>query len=69
MSLLTNLADNGMIPDRLIRFGIRRLDRKRLIEEDRGNAEEQHRAIEEFIERMRNSPVAIVPQKASEAIR
>ena len=66
MNLLTNLADNGMMPDRLIRYGIRRLDRKRLKEEDRGNAEEQHRAVEELIERMRNSPVAIVPHKANE---
>jgi cyclopropane-fatty-acyl-phospholipid synthase len=66
MSLLTNLADSRVMPDRLIRFGIRRLDRKRLIEEDRGNADEQRRAIEEFINRMRNSPVAIVPHKANE---
>jgi len=54
------------MPDRLIRFGIRRLDRKRLIEEDRGNANDQRRVIEEFINRMKNSPVAIVPYKANE---
>jgi cyclopropane-fatty-acyl-phospholipid synthase len=66
MNLLTNLADNGMMPDRLIRYGIRRLDRKRLIEEDRGSTDRQRRAIEAFLDRMRNSPVAIVPHKANE---
>jgi cyclopropane-fatty-acyl-phospholipid synthase len=66
MNLLTNLADRGIMPDRLIRFGIRRLDRKRLIDEDRGSALEQRRAIEDFIGRMRKSPVAIVPHKANE---
>ncbi len=66
MNILTNLADSGLMPDRLIRFGIRRLDRRRLIEEDRGSDAEQQLAIEAFIDRMRNSPVALVPHKANE---
>ena len=46
MKLLIDLAEKGVIPDRLIRFGIRSLDRKRLAEEARKEveAEETRRA-------------------------
>jgi cyclopropane-fatty-acyl-phospholipid synthase len=60
------MADNGLLPDRLIRFGIRQLDKKRLQEEDRGNTAQQRETIQKFITRMRRSPIAIVPHKANE---
>jgi len=66
MSLLVDMADSGMLPDRLIRFGIRRLDKKRLQEENRGTDAEQRKALDRFISRMRQSPVAILPHKANE---
>jgi len=66
MSVLINMADNGLLPDRLIRFGIRQLDKKRLQDEDRGDTERQREAIQKLITRMRQSPIAILPQKANE---
>jgi cyclopropane-fatty-acyl-phospholipid synthase len=66
MSLLINMADNGLLPDRLIRFGIRQFDKKRLREEAYDNENEQRRALASFIGRMRQSPIAILPHKAND---
>jgi len=66
MSLLLNMADNGLLPDRLIRFGIRQFDRKRLREENHRENGRQRQAIENFIDRMRQSPIAIQTHKANE---
>ena len=66
MSLLINLADNGLIPDRLIRMGIRHLDRKRLKAENYGNDEAQLQALTRFIKEMQQSPIAVQTQKANE---
>jgi len=66
MSRLIQLADRGFLPDRLIRFGIRRLDRKRLRAENRGDVDAQRQALARFIEKMRQSPIAVQTRKANE---
>ena len=66
MKALMNMADNGLLPDRLIRFGIRQLDKRRLLDEDRAEAEQQRRSLEKLIARMGQSPIAIRPHKANE---
>jgi cyclopropane-fatty-acyl-phospholipid synthase len=66
MRLLVDMADNGLLPDRLIRFGIRQLDKKRLREEKDGWNTQQRQAIENFIDLMRQSPIAIHTHKANE---
>jgi cyclopropane-fatty-acyl-phospholipid synthase len=66
MKLLVDMADNGLLPDRLIRFGIRQLDKKRLQEENFGWNMQQGQAIENFIDLMRQSPIAIDTHKANE---
>ena len=66
MNKLIELADRGILPDRLIRFGIRQLDKKRLRDEARENAENSGPSLEKLIGRMRQSPIAIMPQKANE---
>jgi cyclopropane-fatty-acyl-phospholipid synthase len=66
MSVLIDLADRGLLPDGLIRYGIRQLDKKRLQEEDRGDSKEQQRALKALISEMRKSPIAIQTQKANE---
>ena len=66
MSLLIDMADNGLLPDRLIRYGIRQFDKKRLQEEDAHTNGRPRRALEQFIERMRSSPIAIQTHKANE---
>jgi cyclopropane-fatty-acyl-phospholipid synthase len=63
---LIELADSGRLPDRLIRIGIRHLDKKRLQFEDRGNVEAQRRALSDFIEQMRQSPIAVHTRAANE---
>jgi len=66
MRLLVNMAENGLLPDRLIRFGIRGLDKKRLQAEDYGDQDQLLRARDQFIAEMRQSPIAIKTQKANE---
>jgi cyclopropane-fatty-acyl-phospholipid synthase len=60
------MAENGLLPDRLIRFGIRQLDTKRLHEEDHGDSEQPHPTRDQFITEMRQSPIAINTHKANE---
>ena len=66
MSLLSNTAEYGLLPDRLIRFGIRQLDRKRLREENTSNSVQQRQALDRFIAEMHQSPIAIKTHKANE---
>lgn len=63
MNLLSNMAEKGYLPDRLIRYGIRRLDRRRIKTESGGDRE---RKIQDFIESMRRSPVAIHTRAAND---
>ena len=61
-NVLMNMADNGLLPDRLIRYGIRRLDKKRLCSEDFANEEERQQALSRFVHKMRQSAIAVQPQ-------
>ena len=56
MSFLLELAERGVLPDPLIRLGIRLLDRMRLITEARPDCEAELRAKQDFLTRMRQSP-------------
>jgi cyclopropane-fatty-acyl-phospholipid synthase len=60
------MAETGLLPDRLIRFGIRGLDKKRLQAEGYGDQDQLRRARDQFIAEMRQSPIAIKTQKANE---
>lgn len=64
MSLI-DLAEWGLLPDWLIRLGIRRLLAARVSKEDRGDAELQREAQESFIEELRGSPIAIATSEAN----
>jgi cyclopropane-fatty-acyl-phospholipid synthase len=66
MSLLIGMAENALLPDGLIRFGIRRLDRKRLRVEGQAHRNQYRRHRERFITSMRQSPIAIKTHKANE---
>jgi cyclopropane-fatty-acyl-phospholipid synthase len=63
--MLTHMADSGLLPDRLIRFGIRLLDKKRLKQEDRGTPENQKKAVDSLIDQMRSGPIAVYTQEAN----
>jgi len=66
MKTLLNLADHGKLPDGLIRWGIRWLDKQQLKLEERGDLETQQDAKGRFIEEMRKSPIALHTDKANE---
>ncbi|MGD2096244.1 MAG: cyclopropane-fatty-acyl-phospholipid synthase family protein [Desulfobacterales bacterium] len=66
MNVLTELAERGWLPDALIRYGIRILDKKRLQMEDKGDAEAQRIALAQFIADMRQRPIAIQIEKPKE---
>jgi cyclopropane-fatty-acyl-phospholipid synthase len=66
MSTLINLAERGMLPDRLIRFGIGLLNRQRLREEHRGGIKALREHQRQFITMLRNSPIAVLTEAANE---
>ena len=53
------LLERDLLPDFLVRFGIRRLLKARLAEEDRGESEAQQRHLMRLIGRLKGSPIAI----------
>jgi cyclopropane-fatty-acyl-phospholipid synthase len=63
---LDNLLERDLLPDWLIRIGIRRLLRQRLHEEDRGGAERQQAHLLEFVRQLKASPVAIATDAANQ---
>lgn len=63
---LDALLARDLLPDAVLRFGIRRLLRQRLREEDRGSAEAQARALQALVEELRQSPIAIQTAAANE---
>jgi cyclopropane-fatty-acyl-phospholipid synthase len=65
MKKFIELAEKGILPDVLIRMGIRRLNRKRLIGENRRDVESHRFAIQRFIEDMKEAPIAISTDKAN----
>jgi len=65
MSVLIELAERGILPDGLIRWGIRDLDRRRLKLEDCGDLECRLEAKQAFIRSLRQSPIAIETDAAN----
>ena len=64
MSLDTFLA-LGLIPDVLVRAGIRRLLRQRLREEDRGSEAAQRDHLEAYVAALREAPIAVHARDAN----
>lgn len=58
---LIGLAEQGLLPDRLIRMGIRRLCRERLAECASGTHAERQARFASFVDGMRSGPIAPVP--------
>jgi cyclopropane-fatty-acyl-phospholipid synthase len=66
MRVAIELAERGLLPDSLIRWGIRELDKKRLRLEDLGDSEKQRQALEKFVNDLRSSPIAVQVDKPKE---
>lgn len=59
-------VERGLVPDPLIRAGIRRLCEQRLAEIGAGDAEHASQLTAGFVQSMRTAPVAPVPELANE---
>ena len=59
-------AERKLLPDSLIRFGIRNLLKQRLLEEFAGDAEQQNVRYRALLSSLRQSPIAIETKAANE---
>jgi cyclopropane-fatty-acyl-phospholipid synthase len=66
LTMLIDMADKGLLPDRLIRLGIRLLDKRRLAQMRRSESEGQRENLDRFIAHMHESPIAINTDEANE---
>ncbi len=66
IKLLIKLAENGLLPDALIRLGIKRLCAQRLLEATSIGQQEMENRHSSWIASLNKSPVALVPEKANE---
>ena len=66
ISKLIELAEKGIIPDYFIRQGIVRNCENRLNNENVSNTEKVSSKKQSWIEQMKESPIALVPEKANE---
>src|SRR5271169_863171 len=53
------LVDRDLVPDRVLRAGIRKLLKQRLREEDKGGPEAQQAHLMKYVEQLKASPIAI----------
>ncbi len=65
-SLVLDLAERGQVPDIVIRRGIRCLLKQRLSEIQPGDAQSAALHETRFVEQMRGTPIALVPEKAND---
>ena len=66
ISLPFRLLARNLLPDSIVRFGIRRLLTERLREEKRTSEEAQQRHLMRFIAQLKASPIAINTREANE---
>lgn len=64
-ALAINLAEKSLVPDCLIRFGIRQLSKKRLQEISAGNCEDSAEYFSAFVSAMNSAPIALMPELAN----
>jgi len=63
--LAINWTEQGLVPDPLVRAGIRRLLRQRLTDIFHDDAEKSSILTEQFVAHMRRAPIAIRPEMAN----
>ena len=59
------MAENGMLPDRLVRHGIRKLSEQRLQEISASDCETNTKILHDFVKHMDNASIALVPELAN----
>ncbi|HEY9240167.1 MAG TPA: cyclopropane-fatty-acyl-phospholipid synthase family protein [Burkholderiaceae bacterium] len=65
-AVAVNWVEQGLVPDRVIRLGIRRLLKARLTELRSGDAEAVAALTQAFVAELRGAPLALLPEKANE---
>jgi len=65
-AVAVNWVEQGLVPDRVIRLGIRRLLKARLSELHSGDAVATAALTQAFIDELRAAPLALLPEKANE---
>jgi len=60
------LVERDLVPDRILRAGIRRLVAQRLRDEDKGDPEQQQAHLMSYVEQLKASPIAIHAPKANQ---
>ena len=66
LSKLIKLAEEGYLPDFIVRMGIRRLCKVRLDWKNEVGPEMVENHHQEWVEKLKKSPLALVPEKANE---
>lgn len=66
MNRLDSLLATGLVPDAILRAGIRRLLRARLREQGRGGVEDRRAALLAHVAALRRSPIAVETRAANE---
>jgi cyclopropane-fatty-acyl-phospholipid synthase len=66
VSWLDSILEKGLLPDPLVRLGIRRLIRERIRLESEGGAAERQARLMEWVRALRESPIAIETRTANE---
>lgn len=61
-----SIVEKNLVPDPLLRMGIRNICEKRLKEETVGDLEKQHQKFMELVDRLRKSPIAVETKAANE---
>ena len=65
-AVAVNWVEQGLVPDRVIRMGIRRLLKARLAELRSGDAVATAELTQAFVDALHGAPVALLPEKANE---
>src|SRR5450755_3021567 len=65
-NLAIGWVEQGLVPDRVVRLGIRRLLKERLVEIGDGDADKSNEIAEAFVASLAGSAVALLADKANE---
>ena len=66
ISFLIRLAEKGFLPDFFIRIGIKKLSKVRLDFAKNSSPDEIEKRHDDWVQGMKKSPIALVPEKANE---
>lgn len=65
-AVAVNWVEQGLVPDRVVRLGIRRLLKARLVELGDADAETTAAQTQSFFDSLHAAPLALLPEKANE---